>query len=329
MRYICVISSRAGTGQSRSLLPLLSGHFPGPGNSLFLDPPDALIDAHCLEHRSEELRLVAVGGDGTIRRLLSAAVKYDVPIGILPNGTANDLARAIGLKGGMEECCRVIQADKTRAIDLIEVNGRLFATCGGLGLPSYAAFHGNRRCRSKGTPWIQARILRKTTYLGAALRELCRDHSVEARIENGSPLWSGRAMAVVFSNQSRFGALFSVSPKAVDNDGIVDLCVIRDPGSHLRELGIVLQAALGRKAILPGVTRSRLCQARILTDRVVPFFGDGEILAHDREFKITILPRTVRFIVPERPAAGNGLATKEATKTQKLTAEPLRCAVVH
>jgi diacylglycerol kinase family enzyme len=106
-------------------------------------------------------------------------------------------------------------------------------------------------------------------------------------------------MAVVFSNQARFGVFFSLSPKAVDDDGLFDLCAISDPQSHLREAAIVLRAALGRGTIVPGVVRTRLRRARILTDRVVPFFGDGEILTHDRDFRIEIRPQAVRLIVPE------------------------------
>jgi len=298
-----VISSQAGTGQSLSVVQLLSEYFPGPRNSVLLDPPGTLIDALCREHRSEELRLVVAGGDGTIHRLLAAAAKYDVPIGILPNGTANDFARTVGLKRSMDECCQVIQADQTRAIDLVEVNGRLFATSGGLGLPSSVAIERNCRCSLKRASWMHTRVIRKCTYLFAALHELGRSHSLEVRIENGGLLWSGRAMAVVVSNQARFGVLFSLSPKAVDNDGIFDLCVITDPGGRLREAGIVLQAALGREAVLPGVTHRRLSHARIFTDRIVPFFGDGEILAYDREFRIVLLPQAVRFIVPKRVGA--------------------------
>jgi diacylglycerol kinase family enzyme len=107
-------------------------------------------------------------------------------------------------------------------------------------------------------------------------------------------------MAVVLSNQARFGVFFSLSPKAVDDDGVFDFCAIPDPRSHFREAGIVLQAALGRGAILPGVVRGCLRHAHILTDRAVPFFGDGEILTRDQDFKIEILPQAVRLIVPER-----------------------------
>ena len=109
-------------------------------------------------------------------------------------------------------------------------------------------------------------------------------------------------MAVVVSNQARFGALFSVSPAAVNTDGFFDLCVIADPASRFRELGIVLRAVLGKEMFGPGITHSRLHRARILTDRMVPFFGDGEILSRNRDFRIKILPRTLRLIVPEKAA---------------------------
>ncbi len=300
MRYIFVIGSRAGTGRLRSVEQLVSASFPERVNSLLIDPPDTLIDVLCRARHQEGLRLVAVGGDGTVHRLLAAATRYDVPIGILPHGTANDLARTIGLNRSMKQCYRVIRADHTRAIDLIAVNGRLFATCGGLGLPSAVAIRRNRHRSLEGAIRGHVSALKKTTYLLGALRELGRSHSVEIRIDTCDELWSGRVMAVVFSNQARFGVHFSLSPNAVDDDGVFDLCAIPDPGSRFCQLGIVLQAALGRGIVLRGVVHSRLRRARILTDRVVPFFGDGEILTYSRDFKIAILPHAVRLIVPKR-----------------------------
>jgi diacylglycerol kinase (ATP) len=303
VHYIFVVSSRAGTGRLGSVRQSLRAYFPEREVSLIVDPSGSLIDSLCRDHRSGGLRLIAVGGDGTVHRLLTAAVQHDVPIGILPHGTANDLARTIGLKRDVRECCRVIRAGRTRAIDLVAVNGRLFATCGGLGLPSCVAIRRNCGCSLKRSHFLHTRFVRKTAYLLDALHELSRNHAVEVRIDSCGPLYRGRTMAVVFSNQARFGVFFSLSPKAVDDDGVFDLCAIPDPQSHLREAGIVLRAALGRGAILPGVVRSRLRRARILTDRVVPFFGDGEILTHDRDFRIEILPQAVRLIVPERAPA--------------------------
>ncbi len=300
MRYIAVASSRAGTGRLRSVKEALRAWFPEREVSLIVDPPRIVVDSLCRAHRGEGLRLIAVGGDGTVHRLLAAAARYDIPVGILPHGTANDLARTIGLKGNIRECCRVIRAGRTKAVDLVAVNRSVFATCGGLGLPSCVAIRHNCDCSTPGPPFTHARFLRRATYLLTALHELSRTHSVEVRIDNGSTLYSGQAMAVVFSNQARFGAFFSLSPEAADDDGAFDLCAIPDPRNHLREVRIVLQAALGRRVILPGLVRGRLRHVRILTDRVVPFFGDGEILTRNRDFRVEILPQAVRLIVPAR-----------------------------
>jgi diacylglycerol kinase (ATP) len=298
MRYIFIVSSRAGAAQRKFVRRLLSSHFPGRRSLLLLDPPDILVDLLCRAYYSEGLRLIAVGGDGTIQRLLKTAVRYEIPIGILPCGTANDLARAIGLKRNLKECCDVIEADYTRVIDLIAVNGKLFATCGGLGLPSSVAILHN--CHRKKAPRLSAGGFRKASYFLNALLALGRKHSVNARIHGSRLQWSGCAMAVVISNQPRFGALFSVSLKEVNNDGIFDLCIISDPANRIRELRIVLQAALGKETIGQGVGHCCLRHARILTDGIVPFWGDGEILSYSRNFRIDILPRAVRLIVPER-----------------------------
>ncbi len=320
MRYIFAFSSRAGAVRVGSIERLLHARFHAQRNVLLLDPPDRLIDLLCRAYGSEGVRLIAVGGDGTVQRLLAAAVRYDIPIGILPFGTANDLARAIGLKRSLKECCDVIRADHTRTIDLVAVNGKPFATCGGLGLPSSVAIRHNR-FNNKETR-LSADGFRRAAYFLDALGALGRSHPVEVRIRNGHCGWSGCAMAVVVSNQARFGALFSVSPGAVHDDGFFDLCVIPDPANPFRELGIVLQAVLGKEAFRPRFVQSRLCHTRILTDRIVPFFGDGEILSRGRDFQIEILPRTVRLIVP-------GGSSEKEVQSRRLSRNLFRSGIRH
>ncbi len=297
MRYIFSLSSRAGAVRIGSIERLLHTRFHAQRKVFLLDPPGRLIDLLCRAYGSEGIRLIAVGGDGTVQRLFAAAVRYDIPIGILPFGTANDLARAIGLNRNPKECCDVIRSDHTRTIDLVAVNGKPFATCGGLGLPSSVAVLHNRFNNKESR--VSANGFRKAAYFLDALRALGRSHPVDVRIREGHPGWSGRAMAVVISNQARFGALFSVSPSAVHDDGFFDLCVIPDPESRFRRLLVVVQAALGKETIGAGFEHRRLCRTRILTNRIVPFFGDGEILSRGRDFRIEILPRTVRLLVPE------------------------------
>ncbi len=110
-------------------------------------------------------------------------------------------------------------------------------------------------------------------------------------------------MAVVFSNQARFGGSFSLSPEAANDDGLVDYGVMPDPANSLREAGLVLRTALGRGAVLPSVARGRVANAWIEIDRDAPFFGDGEILTCGRDFSIVVRPRALRIVVPAKPAS--------------------------
>ncbi len=302
VRYIFVISTGAGMGWLDSLASLVAGYFPDRPTTLLFDPSDALIDSLCRAYCSEALRLVAVGGDGTVNRLLTPAARYGIPIGILPRGTANDLARAIGLKRSPKYDLGIIRGDQMRSIDLISVNGRYYVTCGGLGLPSSVVIRRNCGFSGFGAARIRSACLRKSVYLISAFLELSRRHAVEVSLDNGRQIWNGRSMAAIFSNQARFGAFFSLSPEAVNDDGAFDYCLIPEPANRLRGAGIVLRAAMGKGAVLPGTIKGRLRYARIRTDGDVPFFGDGEILTHGREFSIELRPRAVRLIVPEETA---------------------------
>jgi diacylglycerol kinase family enzyme len=95
------------------------------------------------------LTIVAVGGDGTVNRVVNTQHPREAAIGIIPLGTANDLAAALGIPDDPTAACRVIRAGRTRWIDPVGVNAKRFATCGGIGLAAEAAMRGNRWRQSK------------------------------------------------------------------------------------------------------------------------------------------------------------------------------------
>src|SRR5690606_24453337 len=70
-------------------------------------------------------RVVVAGGDGTINAALPAMIRVGKPLGVIPLGTANDLARTLGLPTDPAEAAKVILRGRTRRIDVGSVNGRL------------------------------------------------------------------------------------------------------------------------------------------------------------------------------------------------------------
>ena len=97
------------------------------------------------EHLAKELMegsvdyVFAMGGDGTIHQFVQLMSGTDIPLLIIPTGTANDLARELSLNDRIEQAVRTFLNKKIESIDLISVNNRLMSTCGGLGISSEVA----------------------------------------------------------------------------------------------------------------------------------------------------------------------------------------------
>lgn len=250
--------------------------------------------------------VVAVGGDGTVNGVINAAGAGGVPVGILPCGSANDLAGALGIPKDFGRACAIIRSAHLAKIDLISVNGTCFATCGGLGLAADIAQRVNRWKGGASRKSNVARVLGKNVYLLAALVELGRTwRPVHGRILGNGDGRQARWASVLVCNQPQFGG-FSPMPMASNRDGVLDLCEVRAPPQRGRMLWVSLQALRGRAHTCPEVTQHRAAAVTIVTDRPVPFLGDGEILAVARRFRIEVNPAALRVAV-----AHNGTASEE------------------
>ncbi len=88
-----------------------------------------------IRHYQKEVDLVIIGGgDGTLNAAIEAIVETQLPLGILPLGTANDLARTLAIPNSLSEACKIIAAGKLRRIDLGWVNNKYFFNVASLGL---------------------------------------------------------------------------------------------------------------------------------------------------------------------------------------------------
>src|SRR6478735_529461 len=123
-----------------------------------------------------EVDLVAVGGgDGTLNAAALGVIEAGLPLGVLPLGTANDLARTLGIPFDLEGAARVIAEGRTRHIDLGLVNGQPFFNVASLGLSAELA--------QKLTRDIKRRFGR-LSYAIAALRVLSRARPFSAIISS-------------------------------------------------------------------------------------------------------------------------------------------------
>lgn len=163
-------------------------------------------------HAAGAAGVVAVGGDGTANLVAQGAMASKLPFGLIPAGTANDLARTLGLPTEPVAAARVIAAGRRRAIDLGEVNGRFFFNVASLGLSVQLARRLDRDTKRRfgrfGYWIVCARVLlgvRRFRALIAADGAVVRVKSLQIAVGNGR--FYGGGLAVESSAQIDDGCL--------------------------------------------------------------------------------------------------------------------------
>ena len=247
------------------------------------------------------------GGDGTINVALNALAGRDVPLAVIPLGTANDLAN--GLPSARVE--REPETGPWKRIDVLEVNGRRFCTTGGLGIPSQVVERSEALRGASGAYGIAHGLL---GLLGASLYSLvAAEHALRGRARPERRVLSWLApgatrreereldgVGLFISNQPRLGGALCVCPSARHDDGVFEIGVLlaRSPAEIF-----ALLAACGSGRPSRHLEVLRATEAEIACEAPGWFFGDGELLCNDRRFAVTIRPGAARVARPSAPGA--------------------------
>jgi YegS/Rv2252/BmrU family lipid kinase len=161
------------------------------------------------------------GGDGTLNGAADALLELGRPVGILPLGTANDLARTLGLPTDLPGACAVIADGITRRIDLGRVNGKAFFNVASVGLSVELA-----RALTAETKRRWGRL----AYPVSLWRVLKRSRHFHARIACDGETLELRSMQVAVGNGRHYGGGMTVAHDAAIDDATLDLYALRPQG---------------------------------------------------------------------------------------------------
>src|SRR5919199_5709794 len=157
---------------------------------------------HTILHRRHEVDSVIIaGGDGTLNAAAGALVKTGLPLGILPTGTANDLARTLAISGDLPQAASVIAAGRRGRIDLGDVNGHPFFNVASIGFSAELARE------------LTAEAKRKWGVLGyalTALRLLVNMRPFRAALEHDGTLERTRTVQISVGNGRHYGGGMTV-----------------------------------------------------------------------------------------------------------------------
>ncbi|MGR3178153.1 MAG: diacylglycerol/lipid kinase family protein [Candidatus Anammoxibacter sp.] len=162
--------------------------------------------------------IVTIGGDGTINEVVNGLQKKRIPIGIIPRGAANVLAKELGIPGNIKKACRVICKGKTICMDLGYDLKKYFTLMAGIGLDAEvvnyldSARKGNITFASYGIPIVKA---------------ISRYTFPDITIEVDGNLIARNATCIFVSNVKGYVGPVKFAYLAKINDGKFDICIIK------------------------------------------------------------------------------------------------------
>lgn len=238
--------------------------------------------------------IVICGGDGSISSGAMAVMESGLPLGILPMGTANDLARTLAIPMDLTAAARVIAEGQTRRIDMGTVNGHAFFNVASIGLSSELA---------QGLDPALKKRFGRLGYALAASKVLTKASRFHATITEKGQTTEVDTFQIAIGNGRHYGGGNVVRDDAEIDDGHLDLYSLEL--KNLWKLALMLRSfRSGTHGAWQEVRTARCVEFDILTKRPMPVNTDGEIVtATPAHFKVH--PRAVAIFAPEiDPRAG-------------------------
>jgi diacylglycerol kinase family enzyme len=230
----------------------------------------------------------AVGGDGTVRACAQALAGSGVPLAIVPCGTANLVATALGIPSSLGAALAVGFGQNERRIDLAVADNITFAAMAGIGLD--AAVVGATAARLKGTAgWLG--------YAATGVGQLAGPRTrFEIRLDGGEPI--GRhARCVVVGNVGLLPGGFVLLPEARLDDGLLDVGILAPAGPFgwPRVGWRVMTRSRQDDAILE---RYQARRVEIATEARLPRQADGELIGMAASLTVALAPGGLLVRVP-------------------------------
>jgi diacylglycerol kinase family enzyme len=232
--------------------------------------------------------IVCAGGDGTVAACARALAGTSVPLAIVPAGSANLTARALGIPAGLDAALATAFSGRDRRVDLATADGTLFVAMAGIGLD--AAVVG-------ATPDVAKRLVGWPAYAGTAAAQVLRRAVTFTVRLDGDQTLIRRARSVTVGNSGALPGGFPIMPAARLDDGLLDV-VILAPSGLLGWVQIGLRVMAGSREDDAQLERYRAREVEIHAGTELPRQVDGEKIASSRSLTVAVRPGALLVRIP-------------------------------
>jgi len=292
-KWCFIVNPTAGGGFGKTILPDLEKQL--ASRSLDADIVLTQKHDHATELSTQSLEkgcshIIAVGGDGTMNEVARPLIAQDkVTTGLIPAGTGNDFNQILGFPDRFEaKHWDIFFSQKTIKMDVGEVNSQYFLNGMGLGFDAQVA------AENYVEPGELAKGHGKGKYLWHIIKTLLFYKEGRVSITSGEKEQESDCFINTISVGRRFAGSFLLTPRAIANDGLLDVCMIRKL-NLLQRFRILSMVPKGTHIHDAKVDYYQTEKLSIDFGKKVPFHVDGE-LHFDTKFEVKILPSALKII---------------------------------
>ncbi|GMB09863.1 YegS/Rv2252/BmrU family lipid kinase [Thermolongibacillus altinsuensis] len=221
------------------------------------------------------LAVVAIGGDGTIHDVANGLIGSNIPLGIIPAGSGNDLARALDIPMDYKKALERILMGEQRKMDIGRINNEYCITVTGIGFDGKVAEVNNA---SKFKNLLNFIRLGDLSYAHSVLHVLLKYRPVNIQLKvDGKTLTFFNVWLIAIANTPNYGGGIKICPDACYHDGLFDICIIHSM-TKWELLRNFPKAYKGKHVSHPGVTMLKGKEVEVISEWPVIVQSDGELV---------------------------------------------------
>jgi len=291
-KWIFIVNPIAGNGFARTLVPKIKEKIEKhniDAEIVFTEKSGHAVELSEFYYRKGFRYIIGVGGDGTLNEIARPLIKKkDIVAGIIPAGTGNDFIQILGFPGRFKENDWDIFFKKNMIeMDAGTVNGMIFLNGMGLGFDAEVAAENYTepgKVKKGGSHKYIWHIIKTLLFF--------REKRMTVKADNNKS--DTDCFINTVANGRRFAGGFFLTPKAVANDGMLDVCMIKRLNLFQR-FRLLLKVPGGKHITNNKVNYYQTSAIDIEFTERVPFHVDGELF-FSRKFDIGVIPGALNII---------------------------------
>jgi YegS/Rv2252/BmrU family lipid kinase len=271
--YHLIFNPKSGPGDPGSKLVAIESALESlPNLTVRTTKPDVEVTALAEQAIADGADvIIAAGGDGTVSGVASALVDTDIVLGIIPTGTANAFATALGIPENFAGACEIIKTGRYQQLDTARCNDRMMLLATSIGFEADLL---KRMDREEKSQWGKLAIVVNS------LRELREFEQFQVRLETPEQTWDEAATAVTIANTATVSMVLAQGPgKIAADNGILSITLVTPEHQWgvLKSAADLFLSALQQQTLQSETVRScQATQVTVSTDPPQAVFVDGE-----------------------------------------------------